>query len=169
VIGRHKFSVGKKFWSWKFSTFNPRKISTVRKVSENVVIKSWKFSTSKFFSDGKFVSANHILQNFLPAENFLSGNGRFKSAFRKYILFLHSVSIIWILTIFVFLSFRITNNFWTQASIIICLIFQGLVVWCAPSPNVFWPDKYNVLKASGLHFCHYSIWHLPKTQLLIFH
>jgi hypothetical protein len=22
MIGRHKFSVGKKFWSWKFSTFN---------------------------------------------------------------------------------------------------------------------------------------------------
>ena len=27
-------------------------------------------STSKFFSDGKFVSANHILQIFLSAENF---------------------------------------------------------------------------------------------------
>jgi hypothetical protein len=33
-------------------------------------LKSWKFSTSKFFSDGKFVSANHILQNFLSAKNF---------------------------------------------------------------------------------------------------
>jgi hypothetical protein len=39
-------------------------------VSENVIVKSSKYSTSKFFSDGKFVSANHILQNFLSAENF---------------------------------------------------------------------------------------------------
>ena len=50
--------------------FHLRKISTDRKYSENVIVKSWKFSTSKFFSDGKFVSANHILQNFLSAENF---------------------------------------------------------------------------------------------------
>jgi hypothetical protein len=34
------------------------------------LFKSWKFSTSKFFSHGKFVSANHILQIFLSAENF---------------------------------------------------------------------------------------------------
>jgi hypothetical protein len=49
--------------------FHSRKISTDRKFSKNIV-KSWKFSTSKFFSDGKFVSANHLLQNFLSAENF---------------------------------------------------------------------------------------------------
>ena len=47
-----------------------RKISTDRKFSENIIVKSWKFSTSKFFSDGKFVSTNHISQNFLSAENF---------------------------------------------------------------------------------------------------
>jgi hypothetical protein len=29
-----------------------------------------KFSTSKFFSDDKFVSTDHILQKFLSAENF---------------------------------------------------------------------------------------------------
>ena len=29
-----------------------------------------EFSTSKFFSDGKFVSTNHILQNLSSAENF---------------------------------------------------------------------------------------------------
>jgi hypothetical protein len=51
--------------------FHSRKISTDRKFSENVIVKSWRnFSTSTFFSDGKFVSANHILQNFLSAENF---------------------------------------------------------------------------------------------------
>jgi hypothetical protein len=48
--------------------FHSRKISTDRKFSEKVIVKSWKFSTSKFFSDGKFVSANHILQNFLAAK-----------------------------------------------------------------------------------------------------
>ena len=39
--------------------FHSRKFSTDRKFSENIIVKSWKFSTSKFFSDGKFVSANH--------------------------------------------------------------------------------------------------------------
>ena len=50
--------------------FHSRKISTDRKISENIIVKSWKFSTSKFFSDGKFLSASHILQNFLSAGNF---------------------------------------------------------------------------------------------------
>jgi hypothetical protein len=31
-----------------------RKISTERKFSDNIIVKSWKFSTSKFFSDEKF-------------------------------------------------------------------------------------------------------------------
>jgi hypothetical protein len=44
--------------------FHSRKISTDRKFSENIV------KSSNFFSDVKFVSANHILQNFLSAENF---------------------------------------------------------------------------------------------------
>jgi hypothetical protein len=74
VIRRHKFSVGEKYWSQKSSTFkahfHSRKISTNGQFSENIIVKSWKFSTSKIFSDGKFVSANHILQNFLSAENF---------------------------------------------------------------------------------------------------
>jgi hypothetical protein len=36
---------------------------------------------SKYFSDGKFVSANHILQNFVSAENL---NGPYRpEAFRK--------------------------------------------------------------------------------------
>ena len=47
-----------------------RKISTDRKFSENSIVISWKFPTSKFFSDGKFISANYILQYFLSAENF---------------------------------------------------------------------------------------------------
>ena len=51
--------------------FHSRKFSTDRTFSENIIVKSWKFSTSKFFSDWKFVSANHILQIFLFAENFL--------------------------------------------------------------------------------------------------
>jgi hypothetical protein len=38
-----------------------------------------KFSTSKFISNGKFLSAKHTLQNFLSAENFpewkWEGNG----------------------------------------------------------------------------------------------
>jgi hypothetical protein len=32
------------------------------------------FQLQNVFSDGKFVSANHILQNFLSAENFPGGN-----------------------------------------------------------------------------------------------
>jgi hypothetical protein len=59
--------------------FHSGKNSTDRKFSENIIVKSWKFSTSKFFSDGKFVSANHILQNFLSAENFLEWKWTFKS------------------------------------------------------------------------------------------
>jgi hypothetical protein len=39
------------------ANFHSKKISTDRKFSENIIVKSWKFSTSKFFSDGKFVSA----------------------------------------------------------------------------------------------------------------
>jgi hypothetical protein len=51
--------------------FHSRKISTDRKFSENIIVKSWKFPTSKFFSRRKiFPSANHILQYFLSAENF---------------------------------------------------------------------------------------------------
>jgi hypothetical protein len=50
--------------------FYSGKISKDRKFSENIIVKSWKFSTSKYFSDEKFVSANHILQNFIFAENF---------------------------------------------------------------------------------------------------
>jgi hypothetical protein len=50
--------------------FHWRKISTDRKFSENAIVKSWKFLTSKFFPQGKFVSANHIIQNFHSAENF---------------------------------------------------------------------------------------------------
>jgi hypothetical protein len=57
--------------------FHSRKISTDRKFSENIIVKSWKFSISKFFSDGKFVSANHILQNFLSAKNFPEWNWAF--------------------------------------------------------------------------------------------
>ena len=34
-----------------------------------------KVENFQFFSDGKFVSANHILQNFLFAENFSEWNG----------------------------------------------------------------------------------------------
>ena len=62
----------KKVWyndSFK-AHFHSRKISTDRKFSENIIVKSWKFSTSKYFSDVKFVSANQILQNFLSAEHF---------------------------------------------------------------------------------------------------
>ena len=48
-----------------------RLISTDRKCSENIIVKtSKKFSTSKFFSDVKFVSANQALQNFLSTGNF---------------------------------------------------------------------------------------------------
>ena len=54
--------------------FHSRKISTDRKFSEYIIVKSWEFSTSKFFSDGKFVSANHSLQNFLSVENFPEWN-----------------------------------------------------------------------------------------------
>jgi hypothetical protein len=39
------------------------------------IVKSWKFSTSIFFSDWKFVSANRILQIFLSAENCLEWKG----------------------------------------------------------------------------------------------
>ena len=41
-----------------------------QKIFRKYHVKSWKFSTSNIFSDGKFVSANHILQNFVSAENF---------------------------------------------------------------------------------------------------
>jgi hypothetical protein len=51
--------------------FHARKFSTDRKSSENIIVKSWKFSLQNIFSDKKFVSANHILQIFLSAENFL--------------------------------------------------------------------------------------------------
>jgi hypothetical protein len=40
--------------------FHSRKISTDRKFSENIIVKSWRFSTSKFFSDGKFVGQSHF-------------------------------------------------------------------------------------------------------------
>jgi hypothetical protein len=50
--------------------FHSRKISTDRKFSGNVIFNSWKFSTLQFFSNVKFVSANHISQNFLSVENF---------------------------------------------------------------------------------------------------
>jgi hypothetical protein len=43
------------------------------------LLKVENFSTSKFFSDGKFVSANHILQNFLSAENFPEWKWAFKT------------------------------------------------------------------------------------------
>jgi hypothetical protein len=66
--------------------FHSRKISMDRKFSENIIVKSWKFSTEKLFSDGKFVSANHILQNVLSAENF----PEWKWALRDLILF-HSI------------------------------------------------------------------------------
>jgi hypothetical protein len=36
----------------------------------NIIVNSSKFSISKFFSDGKSVSANHILQHFPSVENF---------------------------------------------------------------------------------------------------
>jgi hypothetical protein len=61
------------FPEWKLALkahFHSRKFSTDRKFSENIIVKSWKFSTSEIFSHRKFVSANHILQNFLSAENF---------------------------------------------------------------------------------------------------
>jgi hypothetical protein len=48
----------------KAHSVHSRKISTDRKFSENIIVNSWKFSTSKFFSDGKFVLTNYISQNF---------------------------------------------------------------------------------------------------------
>jgi hypothetical protein len=41
-----------------------------QKLIENIIVKNRKFSNSEFFSEGNFVLANHILQNFLSAENF---------------------------------------------------------------------------------------------------
>jgi hypothetical protein len=39
------------------------------------LLKVENFQLQNFFSDGKFVSANQIAQNFLSAENFPSGYG----------------------------------------------------------------------------------------------
>jgi hypothetical protein len=66
--------------TWLKAHFHSRKTSTDRKCSENIIVKSWKYSTSKFFSHGKFVSANHILQNFLSAENFPERKWAFTSS-----------------------------------------------------------------------------------------
>jgi hypothetical protein len=46
----------------------------------SIIVKR-KFSTSKYFSNGKFVSANHILRNFLSAENFPEWKWTLYSAF----------------------------------------------------------------------------------------
>jgi hypothetical protein len=73
--------------------FYSRHFSTARKFSENIIVESSKFSTSKFFSDGKFVSANHILQNFLSVENFLRGHGPLYQSF-FFLLLIHSTFII---------------------------------------------------------------------------
>ena len=48
-----------------------RPISTQEKFPWTEKIAKISLLTSKFFSDGKFVPANHILQNFLSAENLL--------------------------------------------------------------------------------------------------
>jgi hypothetical protein len=67
IISVHKWSQSTEL-DGSVAHFHSRKISTDRKFPENNIVKSWKFSTSKFFSDGKFVSAEHILQKFLSAE-----------------------------------------------------------------------------------------------------
>jgi hypothetical protein len=51
--------------------FHSREFSTDRRFSENIFVKIENFQLQKFFYDIKFVSANHILQIFLFAENFL--------------------------------------------------------------------------------------------------
>ena len=49
--------------------FHSKKFSTDRKFSENIItFKKLKIFNFKIFSEGK--SANHILQNFVSAENF---------------------------------------------------------------------------------------------------
>jgi hypothetical protein len=50
--------------------FHSRRISRNREFSKNVIVKSWKFSTSKLFSDGKFVSANSRFTKFYFWEKF---------------------------------------------------------------------------------------------------
>jgi hypothetical protein len=60
------FLSAENFPEWKWAL---RPISTQEKFPRTENFPKISLS-SKFFSDGKFVSANHILQNFLSAENF---------------------------------------------------------------------------------------------------
>ena len=47
---------------------------------ENIIVEKLKIFNFKIFSDGKFVSANDILQNFLSAENFPEWKWAFKAS-----------------------------------------------------------------------------------------
>jgi hypothetical protein len=75
VIGRHKFSVGKKFWNWKFSTFNNdifRKFSTFN----NDIFR--KFSTFN----------NDIFRKFSTFNNDIFGKFSVRGKFSGYIVML---------------------------------------------------------------------------------
>ena len=50
--------------------FHSRKISTDKKIFQKYHCLKLKIFNFNIFSDGKFVSANHILQNFLSTEYF---------------------------------------------------------------------------------------------------
>jgi hypothetical protein len=54
--------------------FRARKFPRTENFPKMSLLKVEIFQLQNFFSDGKFVSANHILQNFLSAENFPGGN-----------------------------------------------------------------------------------------------
>jgi hypothetical protein len=50
--------------------FTQKKFPRTENFPKISLLKVENFQLQNFFSDGKFVSANHILQNFLSAQNF---------------------------------------------------------------------------------------------------
>jgi hypothetical protein len=55
---------------WNDGTISTQeKFPRTAKFSKNIIVEELKIFNFKIFSDEKFVSANHILQNFLSVEN----------------------------------------------------------------------------------------------------
>jgi hypothetical protein len=107
--------------------FHSRQFSTDRKFSENIIVSL----TSKFFSDQKFVSANHILQIFLSAENVLEwkwmGLKRILSFSRK------NISYFSLRSIYYNISQKCYQCRLSNSSLFLNLILDGILIMLAVS------------------------------------
>jgi hypothetical protein len=59
--------------------FHSGESSTDRKFSENIIVKSWKFPTSKLFPTENLCRPITFYKFFFPRKIFLSGNGPFRA------------------------------------------------------------------------------------------